>query len=309
MTRRKSPTAPTAREPGAGSAPKSGPGRRKNRGKPESNTKAGRSHAKAGRPNRGGKPHPGAIQLYGQHAVLAALRNPRRTCRRLLVTAEARRRLGARLDRALQGSAGSPAPAVVPAERGEIAAALAPNAVHQGLLLSVEPLPQPSLAQWLDALPDTPKGQRDLVVVLDRVTDPQNVGAILRAAAAFGALAVVTTERNAAPESGVLAKTASGAFECLAYIRETNLARALKALRDRGFWTLGLAAEATRTIDREDPGRRGALVMGAEGGGLRRLTREACDSLVRLPTAPGFGQLNVSAAAAVALYALSGARR
>ena len=190
-----------------------------------------------------------------------------------------------------------------------IDAALPPDAVHQGLLLTVEPLPQPDLLGWLEALPDTPKGQRDLVVVLDQVTDPQNVGAILRSAAAFGALAVVTTERNAAPESGVLAKAASGAFERLAYIQETNLSRALRRLQDKGFWAIGLAAESQRSIAEESPNRRTALVMGAEGSGLRRLTREVCDSLVRLPTAPGFGQLNVSAAAAVALYALLGQGR
>ncbi len=146
--------------------------------------------------------------------------------------------------------------------------------------------------------------RRRVVLVLDQVTDPQNVGAILRSAAAFGALAVVTTGRNAAQESGVLVKTASGAFDHIPYISVTNLARALESLKAGGFWSLGLAGEGQRCLAEAKSDGPVALVLGAEGSGLRRLTRETCDELVRLPTLEPISALNVSNAAAVGLYEL-----
>ncbi len=243
------------------------------------------------------------LWLYGAHAVLAALGNPRRRLHRLLWTPEAARSLGSEIQRRLGQRDDGPAPIL--AERAELAQILPEGAVHQGLALAADPLPQPSLEALAAAEPQ-PESRRQLIVLLDQVTDPQNVGAILRTASAFGAQAVVTTRRHAAPETGALAKAASGALEHLPYLQETNLARALEQLKAAGYWLIGLAAEAEVPLADIDPGPRVGLVLGAEGSGLRRLTREACDHLVRLPSRGPIGQLNVSNAAAVALYELLG---
>ncbi len=252
------------------------------------------------------RPRPGGpIWLFGAHAVLAALANPSRKRLRLLLTPEAEQRHGTRL-RPLLGDAQT-APEKV--KREQIEQKLTADSVHQGLALLAEPLEQPDLADILipaTARPQVPAAAvRPVILVLDQVTDPHNVGAILRSAAAFGVAAVVTPGRHAAPESGTLAKAASGALEIVPYVGVTNLVRALEEMKQAGFWSLGLAGEAERTLADADPGGPLALVLGAEGPGLRRLTREHCDLIARLPTRPPIESLNVSNAAAVALYAIT----
>ncbi len=239
----------------------------------------------------GGSNPGGSFWIYGHHPVTAALGNPKRRIRRLL-------------------AAGALAPdlptlpanlALERAEASTFGTLLPQGAVHQGLAALVEPLPMVHLAELLD---DLPPDSADHLIVLDQVTDPQNVGAILRSAAAFGAAGVILTERHAAPESGVLAKAASGALDYLPMVRVVNLARAIAGLKHAGFWCLGLAAEGEMTLAEAKLTGRIAFVLGAEGSGLRRLSRKHCDQLLRLPTSGPVGQLNVSNAAAVALYEL-----
>ena len=184
-------------------------------------------------------------------------------------------------------------------ERNRLDATLPPDAIHQGAALLVDPLPSPSMEKLLA---DT----TGPVLVLDQVTDPRNVGAILRSAAAFGAAALVVQDRHAPQETGTLARAASGALEVVPILREVNLSRALEQLKKAGLWVVGLEAAGPITLAQSGlTGRRVALVLGAEGEGLRRLTRETCDELVRLPIHPAMESLNVSAAAAVALYELA----
>jgi len=234
--------------------------------------------------------------LYGRHAVEAALANPGRNLRRLLLAESPDEALARKLA-TLRLPLG---PEVV--GRTALEGTLPPGAVHQGLALRVEPLFQPSLPVFLGELRDRPA----VVVALDHVTDPQNVGAILRSAAAFGAAAVLATTDHAPPEGGALAKAASGGLEVVPYLRETNLARALELLKQAGFWCFGLDEAGQGLLSASEAGARSCLVLGAEGEGLRRLTRERCDRLVRLPTRPPIAALNVSNAAAVALYELLG---
>ena len=244
------------------------------------------------RPRPQDAPEGTAVWLYGLHAVSAALANPARRLRRLLVTRGAEQELAERF---------SPPWRITPepVERGRLDATLPPDAIHQGAALLVEPLPSPPMEKLLE-------GTTGPVLVLDQVTDPRNVGAILRSAAAFGAAALVVQERHAPQETGALARAASGALEVVPILREVNLARALEQLKKAGLWVVGLEAAGPVTLAQSDlGGRRVALVLGAEGEGLRRLTRETCDELVRLPIHAAMESLNVSAAAAVALYELS----
>jgi 23S rRNA (guanosine2251-2'-O)-methyltransferase len=238
--------------------------------------------------------------LYGRHPVAAALANPARRWRRLSVMpgqeAEAHELLAAaRAERRGDGEA------IRVLDRSGFTALLGQDAVHQGLALEVEPLEATDLDDLVRA---THGATRAVIVVLDQVSDPQNVGAVLRAAAAFGARGVIVAAHGAPPATGALAKAASGALELVPLIEEVNLARALDRLKEAGFWCCGLDERAPQLLAELDLGPRVALVLGAEGTGLRRLVRESCDHLARLPTSAAMPSLNVSTAAAVALYAL-----
>jgi 23S rRNA (guanosine2251-2'-O)-methyltransferase len=242
--------------------------------------------------------------LYGRHAVAAALANPARRCRRLVGLADTAKELGEAL-----AAARAPAkPAKVEVlDRRALEALLPPGAVHQGFALETDPLPEASLDELVEALGEA--GQPHVLVLLDQVTDPHNIGAVLRSAAAFGALAVVVPQHGAPPATAALAKAASGALEAVPLIHVGNLASTLQDLKEAGFWCVGLDAEATDSLGALDLPSKIALVLGAEGSGLRRLTRERCDFLARLETRGALASLNVSNAAAVALYALTSGKR
>jgi len=236
------------------------------------------------------------------HAVEAALANPRRACHRLLIARGAGDDIAAAIDRASGAVPGRPLSELV--ERAEIDRLLTPGAVHQGVALLAKPLPVPALEDVLrDPAADA------AVVVLDQATDPRNIGAVLRSAAAFGALGVVVQDRHAPPLTGALVKAASGAVETVPLLRVVNLARALWALKEAGFWCAGLDPAARRTLAEAKLEGRVALVLGAEGRGMRRLTRDTCDDLLRVPIMPRADSLNLSNAAAIALYELNRRRR
>jgi 23S rRNA (guanosine2251-2'-O)-methyltransferase len=240
--------------------------------------------------------HGGASQLwlYGQHAVAAALANPKRR----ILALNATRDSAPALER-LRREAGRELPPVEILAREALETRLPAGALHQGLAARCAPLPEIALADLLDEIdPALPA----VLVGLDQVTDPQNAGAVLRSAAAFGAQGVILTERHAAPETGALARAASGALDVVPLVRVGNLARALDELKAAGFWVFGLAGEAIATLGETALPDRVVLMLGAEGSGLRRLTRERCDTLIRLPTRPPIDQLNVSNAAAIALF-------
>ncbi len=248
---------------------------------------------------RGQRPAGNQLWLYGQHAVAAALDNPRRKFRRLTLTQEAERNWAAAIDAARHAR---PLPGVEVVDKQELERLLPPGAVHQGIAALCDPLPAPAIEDVARMGADRAAA---VVMVLDQVTDPHNVGAIVRSAAAFGALAVVVPDRHAPEETGALAKAASGALERMPLVRVTNVVRALEHLKQAGFWVAGMAGEAPRTLASQKLTGRIALVMGAEGEGLRRLTREHCDFLVKLPMTGAVESLNVSNAAAVALYELT----
>ncbi|MDZ7909702.1 MAG: 23S rRNA (guanosine(2251)-2'-O)-methyltransferase RlmB [Gemmobacter sp.] len=235
------------------------------------------------------------VWLFGLHAVRDALLNPRREKLRLVVTKNAYDKLADAI------TASGVEPEVVDPRKFDVP--IDESSVHQGAALEVKPLHWGSLAEVCIEGRGAP-----LVVLLDRVTDPHNVGAVLRSAEVFGARAVIGPLRHSAPETGALAKTASGALERQPYLRVTNLADAMVELREMGFVLLGLDGAAETTVAEavaEAGSRPIALVMGAEGPGLREKTRETCDRLVRIMPGGEFGSLNVSNAAAVALYAVS----
>jgi 23S rRNA (guanosine2251-2'-O)-methyltransferase len=228
--------------------------------------------------------------LYGFHAVLGALANKARKLERLLITRETEAEL-AREGMSL-GHDLALSPEILTNE--EIARLLPQGAVHQGIALKSAALP--------DLLLDEAVEDANLVVVLDQVTDPHNLGAILRSCAVFGAGALIMTERHSPPMTGVVAKAASGALEHVRVAKITNLVRALEELKELGFEVIGLDGEGEQVLTDAKLGSKVALVLGAEGAGLRRLTREHCDWLARLPASGPMKSLNVSNAAAVALY-------
>jgi len=235
------------------------------------------------RPGRGGHQ---AVWLYGRHPVLAALANPERRIERILATKD----VAERHAKEFAGRAQI-------LSREELAQRLPAGAVHQGIAVLTAPLEEPQLEDVLARC-----GEAAMVLALDQVTDPHNVGAILRSAAAFGVAGVIVTERNAPADTGVLAKSASGALELVPLVRAVNLARALDQLKEAGFWLYGLDENGEAPIGSLDLGGRVCIVLGAEGEGLRRLTSEKCDRLVTIPTSQALAALNVSNAAAVATY-------
>lgn len=241
--------------------------------------------------------------LFGYHAVAQAWLNPERNCRALYLSESGEQAMREVLATAKAEKLVRPAVQRVDRDRLE---QMLPGAVHQGIALDAAPLEELSLPEVLLPLEDAPSA---CLVVLDQVTDPHNVGAIMRSAAAFGAVAVIMPDRNAPPLTGVLAKTACGAVDAIPLVRVGNLTRGLDELKKAGFWTVGFAEEATQSLAEADLGGKIALVMGAEGDGLRRLTGESCDFMVRLPTVPPIGSLNVSNAAAVALYEVARRRK
>jgi len=240
--------------------------------------KSHQSHGTANRP-----------RLWGKHAVVAALDNPERKVLRAWATREAA---------ALMQFPSEVA--ITLAEAPDLGRLVSHDAPHQGVVIEVEPLEE----AWLDELLSRAE-ERAVLLVLDQVTDPHNVGAILRSAAAFGAIGIVTQDRHSPPESGAIAKAASGALERVPWARVVNLARALDEIGEAGFWRIGLAGDAATELKDALGPPRVALVLGAEGPGLRPNTREHCDALARLPISDAIESLNVSNAAAVALYAAS----
>src|SRR5262245_17336893 len=245
-------------------------------------------HAPRGVRPRVGSAEGGVVPIFGIHAVEAALGNPRRTIRRLYLTDNSEHRLQS----ALAGRQ-------IPHERvlpKDLDRRLGADTVHQGALAEAEPLPEPTLAELAAGAAGRP------LLVLDHVTDPHNVGAILRSAAVFGAAGLVMTRRHSPPLDGALAKSASGALEHVPVALVQNLARAVADLKEVGFTLIGLDGNATERLEEVVLPEPLALVLGAEGKGLRQLTRESCDRLARIATQGAFASLNVSNAAAVALH-------
>ncbi len=238
------------------------------------------------------RPHKGApVRLWGRHPVTAALANPARTVRKIWGTREA-----------LAGIDLPPALPITYSDVADLARLVARDAPHQGIVAEVEPLDD----LWLGDVIETHSEDAAPIVVLDQVTDPHNVGAVLRSCAAFGAAALVTQDRHAPPESGVIARAASGALESVPWVRVVNLARALEELAEAGYWRIGLDGEGETPLAAALTGtRRIAMVLGAEGDGMRHNTHTHCDIIARLPIAAAMESLNVSNAAAIALYAIA----
>jgi 23S rRNA (guanosine2251-2'-O)-methyltransferase len=240
-------------------------------------------------PKHGAAKGDDGLWLYGLHPVRAALANLRRKVKRAVLSARAAEEIGAKLLGRVRHEIAD----------GDAVGRLVPaGSVHQGAALLCEPLPHLALE---DALGE-PSAERRIVLVLDQISDPHNTGAILRSAAAFGVAAVIVQDRHAPPESGVLAKSASGALDIVPYVQVVNIARALEELGKMGFWRVALAGDGEAPLKDALSGGDIALALGSEGAGLRRLVRERCDTAASIPIAGAMESLNVSNAAAVALY-------
>lgn len=248
------------------------------------------------RPRHSPPAEEGPLRLFGVHAVEAALRNPARPIERLLVTDNAEHRL----EEVLQARKAN-AQRVTPRDLDRL---LGADTVHQGVCLETQALPEPELAEIAER-----SHTAGPLVVLDQITDPHNVGAILRTAAAFKASGLIMTRRHSPPLSGTLAKSASGALEFVPVSLVANLARTLDELQGMGVWRIGLSGDGPTSLEREPLTGAVALVLGAEGKGLRRLTRDLCDAVCRIDIDAAIGSLNVSNAAAIALHLIAMRRR
>jgi len=243
-------------------------------------------------------PSSGLPLLYGKHAVLSALANPRRRIRRLLLTLESRDGLQGEIEQALTKGDHSNIE-ILSFDKRDLEDRLPAGAVHQGIALEAE---APQTLHIEDIINQTEEDAGATIVIVDQATDPHNIGAILRSAAAFGAAAVVIQDRNSPDITGTMAKAASGALERVALVRTTNLVRAMDKLKAAEYWCIGLDGTATQTLAQTNLSGRVALVLGAEGAGLRRLTRENCDLLAKVPMTDAVESLNLSNACAIALY-------
>lgn len=244
----------------------------------------------ARRGHRPSQASPSRPRFWGRHAVLAALANPERTVRKIWGTRETLSQIDL--------------PATIPvtfAEAADLGRLVPADAPHQGIVAEVDPLEE----LWLGDLLQQGADDRRPLLVLDQVTDPHNVGAILRSAAAFDALGIVTQDRHAPSESGALARSAAGALEIVPWVRVVNLSRALDEIAESGFWRIGLTGHAQATLAETMGEGKTAIVLGAEGEGMRQNTEAHCDELARLPISSKIESLNVSNAAAIALYAVT----
>ncbi len=230
--------------------------------------------------------------IYGRHAVISALKNPKRKIQKLLITAE---------NRAEIEKLGIKAPYSV-IDKKDFTKILPEDAVHQGFALYCERLESYDIADLITLAENKEKCH---ILILDQVTDPQNIGAIIRSCAAFETLGLVVQDKNSPLESGAMDKASAGTIEFVPVARVTNLSRAIETLKDNGFWVMGMDGYANITIDKINKSGKIAIVMGSEGKGMRRLVQENCDSSVKLPISPNVESLNVSTAAAIALYELS----
>lgn len=230
--------------------------------------------------------------IYGRHAVLSALKNPKRKIKKLIITAE---------NRAEVAKIAPQAPLTI-SDKKEFAKILPEDAVHQGFALYCDRLETYTLTDLLHLAENK---TRCHILILDQVTDPQNIGAIIRSCAAFETLGLIVQDKNSPLESGAMDKAAAGTTEFVPVARVANLSRAIATLKENGFWIMGMDGYAQTTIDKIDKSGKTAIVMGSEGKGMRRLVEENCDSSVKLPISPNVESLNVSTAAAIALYELS----
>ena len=238
------------------------------------------------------KPDKNQLILYGRHAVLSALKNPRRKVSKLLCTKE----------NAEEIRRTAPDIPLQTVERKEIDKLLPTEAVHQGFALFCSELPPVAIE---DIITMAENQENCHVLILDQVTDPQNIGAIIRSAVAFNTLALIVQDKNSPTETGSMAKASAGMIEFLPICRVTNLSRALEQLKDAGFWTIGMDGYAQTTVDKLKKGGKNAIIMGSEGKGMRRLVEENCDITVKLPMNKEVESLNVATAAAIMLYELN----